>query len=264
MTIPKRVHELAEDPSAYTPQGGTARRVDADGWSLVLAETDRSTILSRLRVSDDELENALEQVRRLVRAAAGGLVTWWLSDSTTPVDAEERLLALGLERSAPPLFEPTYEALALVQPPPKTPPGIDVARVDGVDELVEVKARLEEIFGVDPGERRRDHRAEAEDEWAREQTGEVATWTARLDGRLVGYARSVYGERGVFMAGGATVPEARGRGVDRALVRARWDDAIARGVPALTTQAGHMSAPRLRHLGFEHVADVHVLVDRLR
>jgi len=38
---------------------------------------------------------------------------------------------------------------------------------------------------------------------------------------------------------------ARGRGAYRALVAARWADAVERGTPALVTQAGAMSKPML-------------------
>ena len=44
-------------------------------------------------------------------------------------------------------------------------------------------------------------------------------------------------ERGVFLIAGSVAPWARGRGVYRALVRARWDFAVAQGTPALVTEA---------------------------
>jgi hypothetical protein len=53
----------------------------------------------------------------------------------------------------------------------------------------------------------------------------------------------------------------RGRGIYRALVRARWDEAERRGTPALVVQAGKMSRPILERLGFETVCEVHTLVD---
>ena len=56
---------------------------------------------------------------------------------------------------------------------------------------------------------------------------------------------------------------ARGRGAYRALLRARWDEAVARGTPALITQGGSMSRPILERLGFEAVGHVHMLVDDL-
>jgi hypothetical protein len=46
-------------------------------------------------------------------------------------------------------------------------------------------------------------------------------------------------------------------------VRARWDDAVGRGTPALITQAGRMSVPILERLGFFEVARITVLIDTL-
>ena len=63
------------------------------------------------------------------------------------------------------------------------------------------------------------------------------------------------------MIGGGVVPQARGRGVYRELVQARWDDAVAAGTPALCTQAGRMSRPVLEPLGFQAVAEQEVLLD---
>ena len=61
--------------------------------------------------------------------------------------------------------------------------------------------------------------------------------------------------------GGATLPEARGRGAYRALVAARWEDAVARGTPVLVTQAGPMSRPILAQLGFREVCEIRILLD---
>jgi hypothetical protein len=66
----------------------------------------------------------------------------------------------------------------------------------------------------------------------------------------------------VNLIGGAVLERARRRGVYRSLVWARWDDAVARGTPALTVQAGKMSLPILERLGFVRVARAHVLLDR--
>jgi predicted GNAT superfamily acetyltransferase len=57
-------------------------------------------------------------------------------------------------------------------------------------------------------------------------------------------------------------PWARGRGLYRALVRPRWNDAVARGTPALVTQANpETSYPILRRLGFEEVCEITRLED---
>ena len=63
------------------------------------------------------------------------------------------------------------------------------------------------------------------------------------------------------MHGGATLPAARGRGAYRALVAARWEDAVVRGTPVLVTQAGALSRPILARLGFREVCTIRVLLD---
>lgn len=93
--------------------------------------------------------------------------------------------------------------------------------------------------------------------------GSQARYLAFVDGRPVGSASATFTPHGAVLNAGATLPDARGLGAYRALVRARWDDAAARGTPALITQAGRMSLPILERLGFREVARITVLVDRL-
>jgi GNAT superfamily N-acetyltransferase len=88
-------------------------------------------------------------------------------------------------------------------------------------------------------------------------------FVALLDERIVGGASAVAAEAGVALFGGSVLPEARGRGVYRALLRARWDFAVARGTPALTVQAGRMSKPILERLGFVQLAAVRLFFDHL-
>jgi hypothetical protein len=82
-----------------------------------------------------------------------------------------------------------------------------------------------------------------------------------MDGAIVGAGRSMPVEQGLLLFGGATLPEARGRGAYRALIRARWEEAVGRGAAALFTQAGAMSRPILEKLRFEQVGHVHLLLD---
>ena len=86
-----------------------------------------------------------------------------------------------------------------------------------------------------------------------------AVW---LDGEIVCTGTAAATEHGLLLYGGATKTSARGRGAYRALIRARWDDAVALGTPALITQGGSMSRPILERLGFERVGEVHMLLDR--
>jgi hypothetical protein len=86
-----------------------------------------------------------------------------------------------------------------------------------------------------------------------------AVW---LDGEIVCTGTAAATEHGLLLYGGATKKDARGRGAYRALIRARWDDAVALGTPALITQGGSMSRPILERLGFERVGEVHMLLDK--
>lgn len=85
----------------------------------------------------------------------------------------------------------------------------------------------------------------------------------RIDGRPAATAMSILGEHGSFLVGGCVAPWARGRGAYRALVRARWDDAVERGRPALVVHANPAtSAPILRRLGFRALFALDRLEDR--
>jgi GNAT superfamily N-acetyltransferase len=89
----------------------------------------------------------------------------------------------------------------------------------------------------------------------------IITHAAWLHDEIVSAGTCAPTSHGLLLYGGATVSRARGRGAYRALLRARWDEAIARGTPALITQGGSMSRPILERLGFEPVRHVHMLLD---
>jgi hypothetical protein len=71
------------------------------------------------------------------------------------------------------------------------------------------------------------------------------------------------GTRVVLLVSGGVLEAARGRGAYRGLVRARWDDAAARGTPVLLVFGGPMSRPILERTGFERIFDLEVLADEL-
>jgi predicted GNAT family acetyltransferase len=95
------------------------------------------------------------------------------------------------------------------------------------------------------------------------EEGILRSYLARVDGRLVAFARSAFGAHGVALLGGGTLEEERGNGYYTALVHARWRDAVDRETPLLCIQAGAMSRPILEGLGFEHLGEIRILVDHL-
>jgi GNAT superfamily N-acetyltransferase len=215
--------------------------------------------VQRIRLHEDEVDDALEAARSFMRVTGGTAASWWLSEHSTPADVESRLLERGLLT-----VEGDYliDGLLLTSPPPVPPPGIDVHVVRNVEEYVAVIGVQDDAFGT-PALERREVDDLVDDYELERESDAVALFGAWVDGRVAGGGRALFSPRGVFLAGGSTAPSARGRGVYRALVRARWDAAVERGTPALAVQAGTMSAPILPRLGFEKVCSFRRLKDVL-
>ena len=211
----------------------------ASTWSAVVA----------LDVDADELPDVVAEVRGT--AAPEAKITWWLGPSARPADAPDRLLELGLRRAQP----PRLDALIATEPPPPGPDDVTVTRVETLDDYRILKQIQWEAFRTPP-ERRRVEEATVEEAFATDRSN-CEIFLAHVDGRPAGTARFVIGSVGVFLIGGATAAWARGRGAYRALVRARWDAATARGTPVMVTHADPAtSSPILRRLGFTHVCEL--------
>jgi hypothetical protein len=215
--------------------------------------------VQRIRLRDDEVDDAVDAARSFMRVTGSTVASWWLSEHSTPDDLEGRLLDRGLS-----IVQGDYliDGMLLRSPPPPCPAGVEARIVRNVDEFVAAIEAQYEAFDTSPS-RRRDPAALAEDYDLERQSEVVALYAAWLDGRIAGGGRAIFSPRGVLLSGGSTAPWARGRGVYRALVRARWDSAVARGTPAVAVQAGAMSAPILRGLGFEQICSFHRLEDVL-
>jgi len=170
--------------------------------------------------------------------------------TTHRADLAEAFRGLGFRDPAPPIG-PTCTALALDHAPPEGE--VDVRLIETFEDFRTGLEIEDAVFGYS----RRATDVEAVYERRRGRPG--GEWLALLDGRAVAYAGAVAGRHGLYLASGATLPEFRGRGAYRSLVRARWDRAVALGTPALVVHAQETSRPVLEHLGFEHVCTIHEL-----
>ena len=171
--------------------------------------------------------------------------SWWLTERSTPADVEAQLLAAGATR-----VEDDYlhAGMLATSAPPEAPAAVTVRRADTAAEFIDARRLIDDIFDNPHMPRRSD------EELAREFAEKPdVVYAGFVDGRIAGAGRVSFARCGGFLSGGATAQWARGRGVYRALVKARWDAAAARGTPALAVGAGPMSAPILRRLGFEQV-----------
>jgi GNAT superfamily N-acetyltransferase len=208
-----------------------------------------------IRLSDGEAAGAIAEVRELLPSSGTTVVSWWLSELTTPADVEQQLLDAGLELVADDYL---LDGLLATVPPPAGPPDVEVRLVATAEEWVDVRQFMDGIFDNPPERRPTRDALLAEFE----QTT-AALFGAWLDGELVGSAGATPSSRGMLLWGGSVRPDARGRGCYRALVRARWDDAVRRGTPALAVNANDHSSPALRKLGFEKVLQFRRIEDVL-
>ena len=224
--------ELAEDTMAYLPPSPMFEPVPGEGCVYVFGR--EILWVTRVRRIDLEAARAAARTRNVPR------IEWWLGPSSPPGAAEE-LLAAGLVPDDP----VALTGMTCSTPPPPVP-GVEVRAASAA----EASTIENTVWG---GEARP----------PREEHPTIHLFAAEIGGRIAGVGRAVDLDGGVALMGGAVLPELRGRGAYRALVRARWDYAAARGTPLLVVQAGPMSAPVLDGLGFVRHGEIRMLVDRL-
>ena len=246
------LREVAEYPNSFGPLGPKDKRIDTARYTLCLGMGKTWNTVQRQRFPLEELDEVLAEVRAALHER-GRTRTQWEVGSSAPEGLVDALLGRGLVRDT----DPYAVALVLTREPPAAGAGLVARRVETFDDYQRANAVQWEAFGMTE-----DEIAEAREllpERFRERVNLMhAVW---LDGDLVCAGTSAPTEHGLLLYGGATLPRARGRGAYRALVRARWDEAVARGTPALLTQGGAMSRPILERLSFERVGEVHMLVD---
>jgi GNAT superfamily N-acetyltransferase len=225
------LEELAEDTLAYLLPSPMFEPHERDGYVFVAGR--RTAWVVRARRVD------VAAVRTEAGDRGARRVEWWLGWSSPPRAAEE-LLAAGLV----PDDEPSLTGMTCTSEP---------ARADHVTvrpaQLDEVAELERAVWGPTA-------------ESPTEVSDVVHHHAALVDGQVVGVGRAVDMLDAVALMGGVVLPEARRRGVYRALVHARWRYAVERGTPALVVQAGPMSAPVLAGLGFVRHGELRLFVDR--
>jgi predicted N-acetyltransferase YhbS len=248
---------LAENANAYVPLAPGEERHETERFVVWFGRSDDAhhTVAQRFRLHADEVEDAVGEIRAAVRDRGRRASTWEVADSATPPDLVERLERLGI---VPLAEEPVAIGMVLTDEPPPPPPGVVARRVETFEEYVQAHEIAFEVFGMPAG-----RRAEAlERARAVYRQSPSEGYLALVDGEPVGTAIARFTDAAAVLYGASVLPNARGRGAYRALVRARWDDAVARGTPTLVTHAGAMSHPILRRLGFRDVATIRILLDK--
>jgi hypothetical protein len=247
------LRELAEYPNSFGPLGPKDARIETDRFTLCMSAARQWNTVQRQRFRADEVDDVLEQVRSLLRARGRDRTQWEVGSRAEPPELVDLLLERGLVRDT----DPYAVALVLTAEPPPGPHGIVARRVESLEEFAAANEVQWEAFGMTEDDVA-ESRATLSERWRDTPNLMHAAW---VEGELVCAGVSAPTSHGLLLYGGATLPRARGLGAYRALLRARWDDAVARGTPALITQAGSMSRPILERLGFEAVGHVDMLLD---
>jgi hypothetical protein len=247
------LREVAEYPNSFGPLGPADERIETDRYTLCMGSGKTWNTVQRQRFGADEVDAVLEEVRSLLRKRGRYRTQWEVGSAAEPDDLVDRLLARGLIHDR----DPYAVALVLTTAPPSPPPELVARRVETFDEYAAANEVQWHAFEM-PEDEIAESRAGLAERWRQTVNLMHAVW---LDGEIVSTGTASATEHGLLLYGGATAAHARGRGAYRALLSARWDEAVALGTPALITQGGSMSRPILERLGFERVGEIHMLVD---
>jgi ribosomal protein S18 acetylase RimI-like enzyme len=266
--LPAPLREAALFPEfdlPLPPAGHPYRIRQFDGYQLGYTKGSSYAMVCVRRTAEGKAADVVAEVRSLLAVEGFERAAWVVSEAAEPAGLAERLLDQGLvpwEREAEG-FEPRYRNMLLTREP-EAPESVVARHVETVDEFVAAARVAQDAFDISEQDRRLFEERQAELwEW-QERLPDFKTFAAFIDGEIVGNASAIFGRNAVYMVGGSVRADARGRGAYRALVRARWDAAVARGTPALTVTAGAQSGPVLDRLGFTTLGWGDVLSDRFR
>jgi GNAT superfamily N-acetyltransferase len=234
-------------PEPATPPAGT--RYDRDGpvlrvvgWHQGFVSAPRDTGLR-----GEELDALIARQRDFF-AARGESVEWKTYGYDEPADLPERLRAAG--------FVPEDQETVLIglteqmAADPVLPDGVVLREVSGAGDMRRIAAMHSVVWGEDLS-----WQADELTAAIAAAPDQVVVWAAEAGGEVVSAARIEFrpGSEFAGLWGGSTLPQWRGKGIYRALVARRAQQAAARGVRYLQVDASSDSAPILRRLGFRAI-----------
>lgn len=174
------LEELAEDTMVHLLRQPGVVRIDRG--DLVFSATGNSANVQRVRLGD--VGDAVRWARDAAVENGARRLEWWVGWNATPADLGERLLGAGLE---PDDEEATLTGMTLETPPPEAP-GVDVRRIETIEEQLAALTVDWDVWGHDEAERAR--RAETEHRRF-DPNGTVHHFAAYDGGRPVGFGRAV-------------------------------------------------------------------------
>jgi hypothetical protein len=242
-------HVLAE-AAAWVWVPPEARTVDTAEFLLIaypphFADPTVATRWAGERPADEVIDDVLDAALGLGRDS---ITFFHVSESTRPPDLERRLQERGAELT---------ERLAVLAldlsaglPDLDVPPGLEVRRINGIDDLRRAEVVEVTVFGGTHAD---------EESMARSASRLHDDWRFLVlrEGEPVGTAGHVVAGSTLRLYGGAVVPEARHHGAYRALLDARLRAGVDAGATmALVKGRVETSAPVLTKAGFQRYGEV--------
>jgi GNAT superfamily N-acetyltransferase len=223
------------------------RIIERPGWYQIITPSALGYLneVYISKVTPEDAGRAIDEVVAEYASRPGAPVKWCVGSWTEPEDFRERLRERG--------FTPTPVRAMVCSTDLRldVPSGVTVEEVtlETVEAYVAFEARGWNIPDDQHAVERQTHTAALT---ASPRTAHF--FAARIDGAIVAscgiFLRGDFG----YLVGGLVAPEARGRGIYRALVEARLAFLRARGITLAVTHARDAtSAPMLEHLGFRTV-----------
>ena len=172
---------------------------------------------------------------------------WWTTPSTTSPELEEVLAGAGLQREDTPGMHVTLGG-PIGEPLPR---GVELLEVDVREETEPFLTTLLEAFGMPP---------ELLEHWATVlravDSAALVNVLATLDGRPVATGTGWLTGSTLGLYNIATLPDARGRGIGRAVTARLMDLGVERGSAEAVLHASEEGRPVYERLGFVEVCTV--------
>jgi GNAT superfamily N-acetyltransferase len=206
----------------------------------------RTGVVLFSRLSSETADQAIEE-QVAYFASLEQDFEWKAYAHDQPPDLVERLASHGFEIDE-------IEAIMVLDPARSSPvlapdrPDIAIQRVQRPDKLRDVGSIRQRVYGDDTANRLNGLANEME-----QSPNSISIYVAYLNAEpaACGWIRFPTNRAFASLWGGSTVPELRSRGLYRAVLDARIQEARARGTRYLTVDARSMSRPILERAGFQ-------------
>ena len=259
--LPDLPDDVIFEEVVVTPRSSTLplpdlRRIERPGWVQVVTPSFRQGGFNEVAFSalaDDEADAVIDATIAEYRAL-GIKFRWAVPPGSAPADLGARLVRHGLVES---WGRGMARSTAAAAPTPSAArpgqfhddddqdPAVRVEEI-GPDQIETFTRVMAEGWRLDPGPLRVAHAVLFGMADRRQRQ-----FLASYDGEPAGCASYVAFPRSAYLLGAVVLPPFRGRGLYRALARARMADARARGIALATAHAREAtSAPILERLGF--------------